>query len=212
MSSQAQILANQANAKLSTGPRTEAGKTAVSTNATTHGATSKQPLIKGESLTECQSQIEQFEAEFKPVTLHEKFLVRAMAGSAWRMRRLHIWEMLILQDCPADVNPFDDDGQFKKLNRAHRHIQSIERSYHRAHRELIAARKPSTPQTESEKTPASEKTPMPEQSQIPVKAFSFFENTWDGKVNITQKNPTPNRDLSFSKPKVAVVADPSGGR
>jgi hypothetical protein len=206
MSTQAQILANQANAKHSTGPRSEAGKTAVSANATTHGATSKQPLIKGESLTEYQTQIDQFEAEFKPVTLHEQFLLREMAGASWRMRRLHMWEMLILENCPAGVNPFDDNDQFKKLNRAHRHIQSIERSYHRAHRELIAARKPQNPETEPAKTPA------PEQSQIPVKCFSYFENTWNGKVNITQKNPGPNRDLSFSKPKVAVVADSSGGR
>ncbi len=197
-----QILANQANAKHSTGPRTEAGKTAVSANATTHGATSKNPFIKGESLTEYQSQIDQFEAEFKPVTVHEKFLVREMAGAAWRLRRLHVWEMLILDDCPADVNPFDDDDQFRKLNRAHRHIQSLERSYHRAHREFIAARKPASP----------ENRPAPEQSQIPVKAFSFFENTWNGEVNFSLKNPGPDRSLPFSQPKVAVIADPSRGR
>ena len=202
MSTQSQILANQANAKHSTGPRTEAGKTAVSANATTHGATSKNPFIKGESLTEYQSQIDQFEAEFKPVTVHEKFLVREMAGAAWRLRRLHMWEMLILDDCPAGVNPFDDDDQFRKLNRAHRHIQSLERSYHRAHRELIAARKPPSPQNRA----------APEQSQIPVKAFSFFENTWNGEVNFSLKNPGPNRDLPFSRSKVAGIADPPRGR
>jgi hypothetical protein len=202
MATQVQILANQANAKHSTGPRTEVGKTAVSANAVTHGATSKHPVIKGESLTEYQTQIDQFEAEFKPVTVHEKFLVREMAGAAWRMQRLHIWEMLILDNCPAGVNPFDDNDQFKKLNRAHRHIQSVERSYHRAHRELIAARKPQNPET----------APAPEQSQIPVKCFPLFENTWNGEVNITKKNPGPGRSLPFAQPKVAVIADPTRSR
>jgi hypothetical protein len=170
MSTQAQILANQANAKHSTGPRTEAGKATVAANATTHGATSKQAFIKGESRIEHEHQLAQFEAEFQPVTMHEKFLVKAMADASWRLRRLHIWEMLILEDCPADVNPFDDDAQFKKLNRAHRHIQSIEHSYHRAHRELMAARK-----TESTETAAA-KTPEPKQTQVPVTPFRFFEN------------------------------------
>jgi hypothetical protein len=71
------------------------------------------------------------------------------------------------------------------LNRAHRYTQSIERSYRVAHKELVAARKPE----KIEDLPA--KAPTPEQSQIPVKPFSLFENTWDGKINITQKNPVP---------------------
>ena len=37
MATPAQLLANQANAALSSGPRTDAGKAASSRNATTHG-------------------------------------------------------------------------------------------------------------------------------------------------------------------------------
>ena len=40
MASTAQVLANRANARLSTGPKTEAGKAAVSQNAASHGLSS----------------------------------------------------------------------------------------------------------------------------------------------------------------------------
>ncbi len=185
MSTQAQAVANKANAQHSTGPRTEQGKAAVSTNATTHGATSKQALVKGESLTEYRQNVERFNAEFKPTTEHETVLVQLMADSAWRLRRLRPWELQLLEECSAHANPFADDEQFKKLNRAHRHIQSIERSYNRAHRELTAARKPA----ESEPKPA--KTESTKQTQSIMKTLPVFENKWDGKINIGLKNPLP---------------------
>ena len=185
MSTQSQILANQANAQHSTGPRTETGKAAVATNATTHGATSKQALVKGESPNEYQRHLENFQQEFRPITMHEKFLVQRMADSAWRLHRLQAWELQLLEQCCSQANPFDDNEQFKKLSRAHRHTQSIERSYHLAHRELMAARKPEKPQEQTTKTAT------PEQTQSPVKPFRLFDNTWDGTVNISKKNPLP---------------------
>jgi hypothetical protein len=185
MSTQSQILANQANAQHSTGPRTETGKATVAANATTHGATSKQALVKGENPDEYQRHVEKFREEFHAVTMHEKFLVQRMADSAWRLHRLQAWEMRLMEQCCRDANPFDDNDQFKKLSRAHRHTQSIERSYHVAHRELVAARKPEKPENEPTKTAT------PEQTQIPVKPFRFFDNTWNGKINISKKNPVP---------------------
>ena len=188
MSTQAQSLANQANAQHSTGPKSEAGKAAVAANATTHGATSKQALVKGESPSEYQLHNEKFRIEFAPVTMHERFLVQRMSDAAWRLHRLQAWELQMMERCCTHANPFEDNDQFKKLARAHRHTQSIERSYHLAHRELVAARKPAKP----EEQPA--KTPTPEQSQSTVKPFRLFDNTWDGKVNISKKNPVPQKD------------------
>jgi len=48
MATPAQILANQANAQRSTGPRTAQGKQASSANAKSHGLTSRSALIFGE--------------------------------------------------------------------------------------------------------------------------------------------------------------------
>ena len=47
MTSQKQIEANKANAKKSTGPKTEAGKLRSSMNAVTHGLTATSILIRG---------------------------------------------------------------------------------------------------------------------------------------------------------------------
>src|SRR5882757_4188400 len=114
MSTQSQILANQANSQRSTGPRTETGKATVAANATTHGATSKQALVKGENLDEYNSNVAKFHDEFKPVTVHEQFLVKRMADSAWRLQRLQSYEMQLIEQCCSNANPFDDNDQFKK--------------------------------------------------------------------------------------------------
>jgi hypothetical protein len=152
MSTAAQNTANQANAQHSTGPRTEQGKIAVSTNATTHGATSESAFIKGENLAEYALHIKKFSAQFRPGNCHESFLVQSMADAAWRLKRLKGWELQVLELC-EEGNPFLDDDLFKKLNRTHRHMQSIERAYHRALQAFNAARKPA----------------VPEQTQIPAK-------------------------------------------
>jgi hypothetical protein len=68
------------------------------------------------------------------------------------LKRLKGWELQVLELC-EDGNPFLDDDLFKKLNRTHRHMQSIERAYHRALQAFNAARKPAAP----------------EQTQIPAK-------------------------------------------
>ena len=50
MATEAQIKANQENAKKSTGPATEEGKKISSMNAMTHGIFSTIPLLPGENL------------------------------------------------------------------------------------------------------------------------------------------------------------------
>jgi hypothetical protein len=50
MAAEAQIKANQENAKKSTGPKTEEGKQRSSMNAMTHGIFSKIPLLPGENI------------------------------------------------------------------------------------------------------------------------------------------------------------------
>jgi hypothetical protein len=189
MSTAAQNTANQANAQHSTGPRTEQGKTAVSTNAITHGATSEKALVKGESPTEYALHLKEFSQKFRPDDCHEVFLVQSMADAAWRLRRLKIWEMQVLELC-RDANPFLDDDLFKKLNRTHRHMQSIERSYHRALQAFNAARKPAPP----------------EQSQIPANLT---------KPTISAPKPEPKQEntpqpADCAAPKTAVPDGPEG--
>ncbi len=124
--------------------------------------------------------LKEYIGRFKPTDIHENFLVQSMADSAWRMQRLRNWELQLLDDCAANSNPFEDGDQYKKLQRAHRHIQSIERSYHRAHAALAAGRMPAqtviTKQTQSATKP------------FPIRTMAQ-QHAWKGEVNVSLKNP-----------------------
>lgn len=87
MATAAQILANQANAQHSTGPRTEAGKAAVSQNARTHGLTAKSFIIAPGQEPEFAEFSENLRAEFQPEGHYQDFLFRQILLNAWNMER-----------------------------------------------------------------------------------------------------------------------------
>jgi len=85
--SEAKLLANRANAQLSTGATTDAGKAIVSQNATKHGLTGKFKVLPSES----QSEFDRFLAGFlrseSPVGDDETQMVHQMAEALWLSRR-----------------------------------------------------------------------------------------------------------------------------
>ena len=84
----AQIKANRNNAKKSTGPRTEQGKTRVAKNALKHGLLARDTVLPGEDPAEFDSQLSALEADIQPANSLEFELVRQIADAQWRMRRL----------------------------------------------------------------------------------------------------------------------------
>jgi hypothetical protein len=66
MSSAAQIAANQANARLSIGPATVAGKAASARNALRHGFRSQTVLLASDDPAEYQALLDELHAEFPP--------------------------------------------------------------------------------------------------------------------------------------------------
>jgi hypothetical protein len=82
-----QIAANQANSKLSTGPRSVAGKRNSSLNATTHGFLAQSILIPGESRTKFLKLLADLTTEFEPSTGDQHGLVQTMAIARWRTFR-----------------------------------------------------------------------------------------------------------------------------
>jgi len=68
--------ANKANALLSTGPRTAAGKQRSSQNALTHGLTAASPVLATEDLAAYQLHCRQFHDEYQPATPTETQLTR----------------------------------------------------------------------------------------------------------------------------------------
>lgn len=87
MTSLAQIKANQENSKLSTGPRTDAGKQAVGSNSITHGIISNR-LLPHENKDEYQALLDGLLDELQPVGMLESAMVEKIAIIIWRQRRL----------------------------------------------------------------------------------------------------------------------------
>ncbi|HEX4231342.1 MAG TPA: hypothetical protein VHZ07_21910 [Bryobacteraceae bacterium] len=88
MSTAAQIAANQANSKLSTGPRTEEGRAKSSHNAVRTALTGRTVLLPTDDVEEYKNHVARFEAEFRPVTGREKELTQNIADTQWRIDRI----------------------------------------------------------------------------------------------------------------------------
>ena len=88
----AQIAANQANAKLSTGPKTAEGKAASSHNAVRTALTGRTVLLPTDDVEAYQKHVARFEAQFHPVTDREKELTQNIADTQWRLNRIFALE------------------------------------------------------------------------------------------------------------------------
>ena len=87
MSTDAQIHANQANARLSTGPKTSDGKAKSSLNAVKTGLTGRTVLLPGDDAAKYEQHVQRFFKKYKP-TEDENALVQAIADTEWRLLRI----------------------------------------------------------------------------------------------------------------------------
>jgi len=87
---------NRANSQHSTGPRTAAGKQRSSLNATTHGLTSRSPVLATEDQAAYEEHRRQFLDEYKPATPTETQLTQELADTAWRLNRIPMLEAALL--------------------------------------------------------------------------------------------------------------------
>jgi len=88
MSSEAQITANRANAQLSTGPITEAGKAKSSHNAVKTGLTGRTILLRTDDREVYLQHVARFFTKYQPVTEDEKALTQSVADTEWRLVRI----------------------------------------------------------------------------------------------------------------------------
>jgi hypothetical protein len=91
MSTESQIEANRENAKLSTGPKSEAGKAAAALNNTRHGLAGAFRVLPTESQSDFDELLATLRDEHQPATFTETTLVEAMAQHHWlRQRALNL--------------------------------------------------------------------------------------------------------------------------
>lgn len=161
MSTSAQIDANRRNAIHSTGPRSEAGKSTVSRNAESHGLSSATPVLASEDQTAFNSLIENLLSEFQPHGEHESFLVQQMAEARWRLTRIRRIETAafdLLVGEPAPENPYARIAEKMIANggdvlaRLERYASAAERSYYKAHKELMASVLPRRKEQQAERS------------------------------------------------------------
>src|SRR3974377_719560 len=106
MASEQQIVANRANAKRSTGPKTNAGKAQSWKNAWKNGLTAKALVINGENPKNFELLRADYEAQFKPRNALQFELVERLAVTAWRLRRIPGFEAALIEARRAEVNAF----------------------------------------------------------------------------------------------------------
>jgi hypothetical protein len=150
--SEKRLAANRANAKLSTGPRTAAGKINSSRNAITHGFTAQSILLPGESRSKFLKLIADLTTEFQPATTDQHGLVVTMAVARWRVFRAWTMESTSItheQNRLADTNSGEDPAtqtmlairslnqQPHNLDNVSRHEGRFDRQYHRAADRLL---------------------------------------------------------------------------
>ena len=87
MATQAQISANRANSKKSTGPRTVEGKRVVSENAFKHGLFVDKAVVRDESQDEYDLRREAVLAELGPVGEMESIIAERLFNLSWRLKR-----------------------------------------------------------------------------------------------------------------------------
>ncbi len=86
--SPARLAANRANALLSTGPSSEAGRATSSLNALKTGLTGRTILLPSDDVAAYQAHLARFEAQWKPATDPERALLQSIADTEWRLLRI----------------------------------------------------------------------------------------------------------------------------
>jgi hypothetical protein len=98
MATQAQLLANRANAAHSCGPKSAEGKARVAQNRTTHGLSGRNFLLPGEDHRAYLKLFARLTVDHLPSTETERALVQAAAQNQWRMDRAVEWEAELMTE------------------------------------------------------------------------------------------------------------------
>jgi len=137
MSTAAQITANRENAKLSTGPTSEAGKAKSSRNNTRHNLTARGLIVlpgQEPAFTELE---EDLRANLLPQGATQEVFFTRILEASWALHRCRLAEaQLYMNSDNPEVDPFLDDHIAIKLERIHKYARQNENSLTKCLREL----------------------------------------------------------------------------
>ena len=125
--SPAKVVANQANAQLSTGPKSEEGKARSAENSLKHGLSSSEIFVKPEEQDLFRQFRHDYMAELQPAGPLEHGLAAAVIHAAWNLRRIRTLE--------AGLDIGDEQNE-PTLDRLARYARRFESTLLRCTREL----------------------------------------------------------------------------
>ncbi len=170
--SEARLTANRANALLSTGPVSEAGKSVSCLNAVKTGLTGRTVLLHSDDAEAYRRHVAAYENEYRPVALRECELVQSLADTQWRLNRIPALEMAIyaqghiefaadFEEHPAGLRPAMIELQThtkyeKQLRNLHIQEARLVRRYQKEMTELREIQKARQAETQAAETQAAE--------------------------------------------------------
>jgi hypothetical protein len=193
-----QIAASRANGQKSHGPATSEGKAKSRYNALKHGIHAQSQVMFDETAEDLAELAAEIHEQYSPADATERFLVDTLINNEWRLRRLRRVETELWQtgvdaylNKHAEMERATSGDAFATaapvFERLQRIVNSCERAYHRALKELVALQvarahalrtaKPEETTTSSEspgsfrtnpETPAAEASPNPENHAKPA--------------------------------------------
>jgi hypothetical protein len=189
MPTEKQSAASRANSQKSTGPRTTEGRAKSRFNALKHGIFAESQIIFSESAEDLAELAAEYHELHAPADAGERFLVDTMINNEWRLRRLRcveadLWRAAhnLFLEKHADVETADFGDAFtgsgSAFERLQRIVNSCERHYRNAHKQLQTAQAARadvipTPQPEQSKTTSESPASFGASSQTPAPASPF---------------------------------------
>ncbi len=175
MASRKQIAANRRNALRSTGPRTPEGKSVSRFNALKTGIEARAQVLPDESADDLAALTREYYDRFRPATPEARALVDTLVSSEWQLRRLRRAEPVLwayAAECCRNYEPDPDEPVSNEIGRIleeraevfarlQRRIDSAERNYARALKELRRLPRESEPAVDSAEVPEPERVASP---------------------------------------------------
>ena len=132
-----QIEANRCNAQHSTGPRTAQGKAISRMNALKSGIDARNEAATGEDPAALAALAEEYDREFQPLGVVERFLVDILIKDDWFMRRYRFLSADLVNHTAGVAYNSKMGAEFgagftantNSFQRLHRHIVETERSF-----------------------------------------------------------------------------------
>jgi hypothetical protein len=131
--SPAQIEANRANAKLSTGPTSEEGKRASSVNAIKSGLTSAKIYIRADEQDEFDELLQLLTDQLKPGGIMQCQFFDLILHASWNIRRCMALEAKLESEASPDVDALlNDEDYARKITRLWRYKKMHESTLRQA--------------------------------------------------------------------------------